>query len=1362
MMKHARWIALGWALGLAPACGPQTPTPPTPSGDVCATSDRCAAAIVHAKPAEVAALVKSYAERHAPGWDRVFAAMDDDTAVIGETVPWPGDPQGVSSDALLLALGRAKGRTHLLVATKPPRILFPRDALGSSVAFAEPVLAVDPQQRDADLALVKGVEEAYAAADAFDYLGAAKTADELHDRLLGQGGSREVRWRARMALGVLRKASVALEEPEGRELPDLPPVVPGSTPYADLLAFRLYGGEEAHWQTRGEAILAGIPEDRRTAVRQYFAPVTCPDPFVPPMERLGDLIFSSRYAGALDREAGAEPAEGKLALPAWRSGYERMVGLVESSHPWMHVGFLLTQRGELDGMSAASGATYKRVSALAKKHIEGLRKLVAAKPARFDALGLVSLYYQPGALSDPALRQALASLVRDVVKQKLAAADDPTELFEDAAVAFMTATSLPGPIQAAQLTALREALDQKLGGAFGRRPGWSVAALHAGHAITGLLFGDPSWLQRASGRIDASLDGELPYPQLAALVRAGTSYVELSAAGTLDADVLNPVQFPLVRTEARRKLQGAIEGLAETGPQGAKESALARLVADMTDGLIALAAAKLSQDDDDAPKCEDSKSVPHQASWQRMRQRQKRLLRDPVFAGKGDGPWARRARLLGLIVSDLTDLMAPDSKSATVPGGRAETITKEGLKGWIEGPVAETSSAGYLLVRRLAGGDLDSERVLQQSVTVLTGLSQLFEENGQGLFGTLAGIGKEVEASPAQGDLAALFAAYADRAYEAKADSQGDLLLLLALSVSLSQESPMPPIAVQTARNHDRPVQLPLLMYDRKTGASVDPAPLLAAMKRAGKTGCAPPDPAMVIAVRRAIYDFGHGERESALRRLDRVVSDATRKGLVVPRQTYSYLQRAGTRYLKAVQSVSLGEHLLEESGTFNVGLGYASGGPEGGKLDVTLMGATTPESLKEAARYYAHAAALSAAYHFALDEDAQAVAAARTAVGAWANGVKLGDVRVPVGPETARWAKDATGTIAVIAQRAAEQGHALLAGDLWTLARASIDPSARDEDIAAILDPAPAPLREVPELAPIIARARETLKLVAAPLACTTADVDVKPYASVDCESYPGALALRVADALPKLPRLKKNAEIGHPRCIAWRKLDLFLEAVDAGRYEPVAFEAAVASLRQTDRQQDAATLMARQRHPKHCTPSIVDQARDLSKKESLGLHLRADVLSVAANCALATPAVDKDLLALDELTQQHANPTRNFELMIFAARIALAGGRYDPLYLLTHQPGFIQRYQRLGPDLTAAALLLFHASAAGAGKPMKGDDTAAARRLVCATFAEPRRATMCNVIAQLTDEKTANPQAVAKDALQRFVEEALRQGGG
>lgn len=1363
MMKHARWIALGWALGLTPACGPQTPAPPPPSGEVCATPEGCAAAIVAAEPAELAALVKTYAERHAPGWDRVFAAMDDDQAVIGETVPWPGDPKVVSADDLLLALGRAKNRPHLVVAGKRPRILFPRDSLGSVLGFADAVLAVDPQQREADLALVRGVDETIAHADAFDYVSAAEGADALHDALLAPGGSREIRWRARMALDVLRNTSVALETPEGRELPELPPVVPGSSPYADLLAHRLFGGEDAHWRSRQQAILSGVPEDRRAAVRQYFAPVACPDPFVPPMDRLSDLIFAARYAAALDREAapGAEPAAGKLALPDWRAGYERMVELVESSHPWMQVSFLLTQRGELDGMSAASSATYKRVSALGKKHIEALRKLVAAHPARFDVLGLMPLFYQPGALADPMLRQALATLVRDVVKQKLAVADDPSELFEDALVAFMTATSLPGPIQAAQLTALREALDQKLGGDFGRRPGWPVAALHAGHAVTGLLFGDPAWLQRAAARIDRSLEGELPYPQLAALVRAGTNYAELSVGGTLDADVLNPVQFPLVRTEARRKLQAAIEGLAGSGPQGGKEKALARLVADMTDGLIALAAAQLSRDEDDGPQCENAQAVPHQASWQRMRQRQKRLLRDPVFSGKGDGPWARRARLLALLVSDMTDLLAPDGETATVPGARAETVAREGLQGWIEGPVAETSTAGYLVVRRLAGGELDSERILQQSVTLLSGLSQLFEEEGQGLFGTLAAIGKDVETSPAQGDLAALFAAYADRAYEAQADAQGDLLLLLALSVNLSRESPMAPAAVETARNHDRPVLLPLLMYDRKMGAAVDPAPLLAAMKRAGQKGCAPPDPAMVIAVRRAIYDFRHGEREDALRRLDRVVADATRKGLVVPRQTYSYLQRAGTRYLKAVQSVSLGEHLLEESGTFNVGLGYVSGGPEGGELDVELMGASTPEALKEAARYYAHAAALSAAYHFALSEDAQAIAAARTAVGAWANGVKLGDERVPVGAETARWAKDATGTIAVVAQRTAEQGHALLAGDLWTLARASLDPEAKDEDIAAILDPAPAPLRNVPELAPVIVRARESLKLVAAPLACTGAEVDVSAYAKVDCETYPAALALRVADALPKLPRLKKSAETGHPRCIAWRKVDLFLEAVDAGRYEPVAFEAAVASLRQTDRQQDAATMMARQRHPKHCTPGIVDQARELAKKKSLGLHLRADVLSVAANCARATPAVDKDLLALDELTQQHANPTRNFELMIFAARLALAGGRYEPLYRLTHQPGFLRRYQRLGPDLTAAALLLFHASAAGAGKPSQADETAASRRLVCSTFAEPRRATMCNVIGQLTDEKTANPPAVAKDALQRFVEEALRPGG-
>ena len=169
--------------------------------------------------------------------------------------------------------------------------------------------------------------------------------------------------------------------------------------------------------------------------------------------------------------------------------------------------------------------------------------------------------------------------------------------------------------------------------------------------------------------------------------------------------------------------------------------------------------------------------------------------------------------------------------------------------------------------------------------------------------------------------------------------------------------------------------------------------------------------------------------------------------------------------------------------------------------------------------------------------------------------------------------------------------------------------------------------------------------------------------------------------------------------------------------------------------------------------------QARSLARHQSLGIHLRADLLSIAANCDNSV-TVESDLATLDTLTQQHAEPLRNFELLIFAARVALTDDRYKPLLTMSRQPGYMRRWLRLGPDLATAALTLHHAAAIGATgthdtKGIDKEGTAGFYRLLCTTFPAKARGSMCHQIALMRgDGAMAEKRAVAKQALAAFVQ--------
>lgn len=1351
------------------ACSPPAPPPGAPGAARCVDEASCERAILSAPDGEIAALLARHAAMTGDdGWSRLFSTLrrnQGGVVVIGEAPGHRSDldrlprpPTSVAADALVLRLGRAAKNAHIVLLTpKEARQLFPTDRLAPHMLGLAPSVAVDRANVGRALATAAALRSALSAAAAFDYVAAATHAERLRDLVRSAPAGDEGAMRARFGLWLLDSAGIALAAPneEGEPGP-LPPRL--SSPYAELLAVQLSRpNHEAAWKARHERITTGLDPARVAALgRMYASEDTCPGPLAPPIEHPADVAFAGMLALALDTEAAPDeaPAAGKLAMPAWLERYAKLVSLVdESGVAWAALTSLLRQRGELYGLTAEGTGAYARVTDLALKHLGGLEKLAAAHPARFQTLGVVTLIYQPGALSDARLRPALARLVKESVASKIAEAGDAAQLFDAALAAFAAGMSYPAELQQAQFGALRRALEQKLAAPFGQQASWGMAGLHAANAVLGFLLGDETAIAGGASRITRSLSGDLPQRPLARLAASAVRYAELSRSGALDPAVANPAMFSDARAKARAELGSAIGALAEPGPAGAPERDLHQLLAQLADEVVAATIARATTERD-GPQCAGESAVSSSPAlrdaFDRLRKKRKALIESRAF-DEGDSAWARRARLVGLILSDVIDVL--DQRAGklafAVPTPRAATLLDEGVTGWIDHAAAELAAGLYLLARSsLDGGH--PEVSTDRAARALRALGTLFGGEGDSsLFATLAKLGSEVGDAA---DAGAVLTGYARRAYAAQAPDHGDLLLMMRLAADVVRDQPVDQAAIDLAKAQGRKVYLPLLVYGEKTPARQ--AKLVAAMRAAATGVCDAPSPEALITAQEAIADFKAGSRDEALAALGAMLDTAEKDGLVVPRQIFRFDQHEGKKVFNAEQSVSFGTALLAGASAFQIGLGFQSEDSREGAMSTRFADPASRASTEEAARYFAHAALLHATFAFVHDQDAVAIRAAQRAIGTWIAGMRLGKARVFVGNKTAEWARDATATLLVAGQLAADRGQIFLAGDLLTLAKASLDPASGDDAVTALLDPLPEPLTGIPELESTIARAKDTATMLAGSLPCTQKNGDVAALVRVACDAYPLALALRATDSLTVLPRLKKAQ--GSPICEAYGALDRFLAAADQGRYEPARLLAAVTQLEKQERLHDAASVLARHRHPDHCNPQLIELARRLAPRDELGIHLRADLWSVATNCG-QPEAIEADLLALDELTQKHALPTRNFEVLLFATRLALKHNHFGPLAAIAKRARFIQRHHALGPDFGTAALLVDHAAAVGVGDAVDIQRTLPFYRLLCTTFPPKERSAMCHAISLLRGSgSSADKKRAAAKALADFLHRA------
>ena len=737
-----RLLALCAVVIVSGAC-----TPPGPPIDADAAADcdgraldKCESAIVAADSADTAAALMDRYAKARPEWQEAWRALRDSKAAVwlGSTagapdgvtrVAMPPAPEAVSLAALVLAVARAP---HVFAGASQ---LFPGDVLSPHVLELPAVIEADASRAAADIAVAAAIRSAVRAAQGYDYIRAAAEAERL--RAMVAPRSDEAALRGRFAVQLLDAASITLLQ-EGDEPAQSPePSGALSSPYAELLAVKIAAEQIEAWNARRAAITAGMDERRVAALSYLYGdPKDCPKGFVPPMERAADLAFAGMLAGALDPAAapGGETASGKVDVEAWLPSYEKMVVLIDRTRSsWLLSGTMLTQRGELFGLSASATKTYKRVSELAQFHVDALSRLAKEHPTRFQTLGVVALVYQPGAIGDTNLRNSLSQLVQQSVSQKIEATDEVGGLWEAGLASFAIGTSYPAAMQLPHFQALRQAMYKKLSSSFGDRGGWSIAGLTAAGAVLGTMLGDKSALSGASPAVIKALAiGDIEQPGLAAIVSAAIAYAEVGARQKLDADVSNPKMFSAGRTTARAQLEAALSKIGAGGPVTPPEKELLARTLDYGDGLIVALVTRYMAEDKGVV-CAGESSIGDTSklrdAFDRLQKKRRTLIEHAAFRGKDGSSWAKRARLVALIFSDLLDVTDDTGGTVkfTVPEADAQRIADVALRDFTEEDWGGVAGGLYLLARGGVGEDAPkSDNVIKNAKATLAGLSKMF------------------------------------------------------------------------------------------------------------------------------------------------------------------------------------------------------------------------------------------------------------------------------------------------------------------------------------------------------------------------------------------------------------------------------------------------------------------------------------------------------------------------------------------------------------------------------------------------------------------------------------------------------------
>ncbi len=1260
-------------------------------------------------------------------------------------------PEGLTSDELLLSLADVLGAPHVVRADAGGLThLVPRDPLAPFTLGLTPSLrSTGAANVPRELAIAAAVRTAFEAAGRFDYVGAAHETDALSAALKGaiEGESVE---RGSYARRLLDGAGIGLDRETTATAQ--PSDAARSSPYAELIAVRSADEPAAAWLARRGLIEVGLRDEVRPfAQRLFAAQSTCEaSPGLPPMGGPADLALGWLLVGAFDSDF-ATAVERRREIEAWQARYDSFARTVEKERAvWAVVPTLLYQRGEISGLSPEGSATYGLVTGLGLAHFEALARLAEAEPKRFRPLTVAGLVMSPGALTDERLRTALATLSARVVGRGL----EQSETAGDVAAAVFTSAlagaSYPASMQAAHYTALEAAAEKALRGPVTKMQGWDVAGLYAANMVARWMLGEPVDLPFSSGQIARSLEHTESHPALAALAVAGARYASLAAAGGLDPEQRDPARFPAERKAARANLAMAIAGLGEAGeaPRATVED-----LTTLADGIIAVVAHVATRPE---PRVTDNCNTNDFVSLRpevaravaKLGDVRQRLFASPSF-GPGKSTFARRARPLGLVLSDTLDLLQRKGPAAqfALSAKDADAILADAATDVETRPLIDALASVYTLARAYAGAETGKafwaagapklQRLFGSLALFLAG-EEGISSGASVLFATLA---KDGGGSGPPSDPAARLAELARHLSAENQLDASDLALLSAAIVAATVGGDLPADVSDTAnKNGGRATWAASFFAElghARGRAAPRPEAFREALRSTKSLDCEMPSAEPVLAVLGAVRAFSEGRRAEARKALDGFLRNAEQKGFVLPKVAYRYQASAGPRVFQLSLDLSLGAGLVQAS-TFQLGAGVWTERSPASRMTVG-RGAASDD---EAARYFAHVAALSGIYDFLDGDPEAAVRDASRALGVAISGVRLG-TRTATGADRSL-SLDARPSLAVLAQLAMEAKMPLLAGDLWTVVANNLDPLVSDDDIDAVFDPVPLGLAGLPDADALVARTLRSLRVVAEPRECTRAKVDLAPYDYPGCDLYHPALAFRVADAARKLPRLSVKNGAAARACPTEAALDRFLGEREAGGYDPDALTQAAVAFADSRRPYDAAVLLTRLRADPHCSPTLVGLARKLGREPSLGAQARADLLSVAVNCnatALDAAVVD-DLATLDDELATLPDASRSFGLLVSTAQLAVESDRYDVLTRLVDKPGFISRWSRTTPTGGTVALVVDHASRLLTSRSIDSSRSEDAFALFCRTYPAGPRAKTCTWLDTLRTRAGDTPK--------------------
>lgn len=1395
---------LGAALTLvvvAVACTPAPTTTKTPgkSAGACdsASLDACVAAVeaaidAHEDPSEaVRALAAARSKSGDDGLSRLLTEMEgasnkafalsigsahvESKALSAVALERPLADDGAASARLVYAIGRAAKASRVVAALPDGTMVraYPSDALAPTALGLLPIVVDrDAVDLDGEAAMEDAIARGAEAGKAFDYVALADAVDAIEAYLASHRDVRAGTLRGRVFSTLVGLAAIrVVDGPPPQPAAAAPEPSDTDTPYYDLLRVRT-DGASVEWNKRSARILGALPEDHRaSAVSLFAASAPCGFALPPPITTVDDLSYAPLVTRALLPAMARDP-QGRVPIETWYPAYTSFVKTVsETDTTYLYAARLVLERGGSAGIIPSGSEAHRIVANLATKHARALEKLATARPGRLG-VGLLPFLLAPGTMIDPDLRKATLDLAQAIARGGLGESKNASEVLVSLFTSVLTGFDLPPDLRAAHLGALESVFTAKLRGDFATEVGWGVALLFGIDGAYRVAFDNSPNIAQTAAEITRALEGDatIAQPAAAHLLGAVGRYVTHGLRGELGPAQPKANTMRPERAEAKAALDKA---MSELGPapvgSAPSDDGFVRDVVALCDASLTTLVSAVSEKLQTTPTAPSEPTCPTDVTPLDARTKNAlpplRDLRNKVMANPAwktpTSPRSKRLKLVVLAISDVLDTLEGNGehrRAFAVGAEEARAIVREALHDWIGEEALENAMGGaYALARGWAehGADHLKESGAFDLRTLLGGLGAFLKGDDGNIEGAvLLSMLLPSGDTSKKDDLLTALVHVARSLYEQKKLGEGDMLLLGSVLVSTAGSGRPTAEALELAEKGGRLVG-PVMRFwstiqDVRDGAKTDPGRFEKGLTDAVGAKCAIASVAEVRGTLAAIQDFRDGKRADARKALAAVLDGLAQKGFALPHYKFVFKQETRSRALSLSIEFGLSQGLVGNANAFALGAGAKTDSEPVLSMDEFVTPSDSKEALDEAARYYVHAQAILAAWDFldgdldAADLDAAKVVTLLHAP-SWLS-------RPGVTDEPGAWARDSAGALLLLAELAIANGRPFLAGDLLTLVKMSLHAGDDAESLGALLDPTPFGFAGVKEAEALLPSAKATLDLLAANLPCKKGKTKIPALTAPTCGEYARAIALRVADVLPALPKLtaKKGAV---DTCPGTAAVDGFLQSADKGVYEPDAFLAAVDAVMNEKKLYDASVMLGRFRRGDHCSKAVFDRLTPLTDRFATVPAVRADLQSVRVNCSTgaAPTELSEALSALDDSLVLVGDAHRSVETVLFAAAASFQLGSWEPLEAVALKKDFLARWESRAPETLFAGLVFDHAATILHGDPVRVEATKPQFDLLCGGAPPPERVPVCRTLEGLRRAGTPD------DALKKAAAEAV-----